>query len=182
LKGWEKQLSSVIYTKETKMRYNKEQFEELFRNHYGQMLRMATLLLNDDEEAKDVVSDVFTKLWDGAVDSYAVSSKNFLLICVRNRCIDILSRKKMKDRICQLLTLDSQSAVIPLKDELNELEQLKKVVDTRLTVKDRQVLLMKFENKMKYREIAAALNISEAAVYKHLSQALKTLRNNLTQG
>jgi RNA polymerase sigma-70 factor (ECF subfamily) len=58
-------------------------------------------------------------------------------------------------------------------------ERLKEIVDTRLTPRDRQVLLMKYERKMKYREIAAELTISEAAVYKHLAQALKTLRDNL---
>jgi RNA polymerase sigma-70 factor (ECF subfamily) len=69
-----------------------------------------------------------------------------------------------------------------MKDELAELQLLKETVDTRLTAKDRQVLLMKYEQKMKYREIADELNISEVAVYKHLSQALKTLKNCLNKG
>jgi RNA polymerase sigma-70 factor (ECF subfamily) len=38
---------------------------------------------------------------------------------------------------------------------------------------------MKYEKKMKYREIAQKLAISETAVYKHLVNALEILRDNL---
>ena len=48
--------------KDNEKMQDKERFETLFRNHYGQMLRLAMLLLKDDEEARDVVSDVFTSV------------------------------------------------------------------------------------------------------------------------
>lgn len=160
---------------------DKERFETLFRSHYEQMLRLAVLLLKDDEEAKDVVSEIFARVWDGAINPDVDQPKSYLLICVRNRCIDQLNHKKTKERVCRLLTLDAQPTMTPAKDTLACQEQLKEIVDTRLTPRDRQVVLMKYEQKMKYREIAAALSISEAAVYKHLSQALKTLKMNLTE-
>jgi RNA polymerase sigma-70 factor (family 1) len=160
----------------------KQQFEMLFKSHYGQMLALAKILLKDDEEAKDVVSDVFTQVWEGTIDPYIAQPRGYLLTCVRNRCFDVLGHRTVKERVHQLLTLDSALAIIPMKDELAELQLLKETVDTRLTAKDRQVLLMKYEQKMKYREIADELNISEVAVYKHLSQALKTLKNCLNKG
>lgn len=158
---------------------DKERFETLFRNHYGQMLRLAMLLLKDDEEARDVVSDVFASVWDGTADPYADNPKGYLLMCVRNRCLDLLGHKKTKERVQRLLTLESSPVMMPANEEQRGPEKLKEIVDTRLTPRDRQVLLMKYERKMKYREIAAELTISEAAVYKHLAQALKTLRDNL---
>jgi RNA polymerase sigma-70 factor (family 1) len=161
--------------------HDKKQFETLFRSHYGQMLRLAMLLLKDDEEAKDVVSDIFARVWDGTVNAEVTQPKSYLLMCVRNRCIDRINHKKMKERVCQLLTLDSQPMITTTEETFTDLEQLKVMVDTRLTSRDRQVLLMKYERKMKYREIAAELNISEAAVYKHLSQALKILKTNLNE-
>nr|WP_297652107.1 sigma-70 family RNA polymerase sigma factor [uncultured Prevotella sp.] len=41
-----------------------QQLERLFHNHYERMFRLAFALLHDNEEARDVVSDVFSKLWD----------------------------------------------------------------------------------------------------------------------
>lgn len=160
---------------------DKEQFETLFRGHYEQMVRLAVLLLKDDEEAKDVVSDIFTKVWNGTINPYVDQPKSYLLMCVRNRCIDRINHKKMKERVCRLLTLDLQPMMTIAEEAFTDMEQLKVMVDTCLTLRDRQVLLMKYERKMKYREIAAELNISEAAVYKHLSQALRTLKKNLTE-
>ena len=37
---------------------------------------------------------------------------------------------------------------------------------------------MRFDEHLKYKEIAQRLNISEVAVYKHLSQALMKLRTH----
>ena len=41
-----------------------KQMEQLFRANYERMYRLAFALLHDNEEARDVVSDVFSKLWE----------------------------------------------------------------------------------------------------------------------
>jgi RNA polymerase sigma factor (sigma-70 family) len=161
--------------------HNKDKFEQLFLLSYEPMLRLALLLLKDDEEAKDVVSEVFTEMWDGTIDIGMDNPKGYLLMCVRNRCLDILNHMKIKERVCRLLTLDSQPAMTPPTDNEHEFQRIREIIDTMLTPRDRQILLMKYERKMKYREIAAELQISDAAVYKHLAQALNTLRTNLKQ-
>ena len=46
--------------------------EQLFRRHYGKMYNLARYILSDDEESKDVVSEVFAKiLADGVQPSLA---------------------------------------------------------------------------------------------------------------
>ena len=42
--------------------HKKEQFEELFKNNYKQMLRLSMLIIKDEEESKDIVSDIFTEI------------------------------------------------------------------------------------------------------------------------
>ena len=39
--------------------------EQLFRRNYSEMIRLARVLLGDDEEAEDVVQDVFLRVADG---------------------------------------------------------------------------------------------------------------------
>jgi RNA polymerase sigma-70 factor (ECF subfamily) len=43
----------------------KEDFEMLFRLYHSAALRLAFMLLKDEEEARDAVSDIFTKVWGG---------------------------------------------------------------------------------------------------------------------
>lgn len=158
---------------------NKEQFEMLFRSHYEQMLKLARFLLKDDEEAEDVVSDIFTEVWEGSINLCVEKSKNYLLMCVRNRCLDLLEHQKIKERVHRLLTLDTSPVMPDMDDYQLELDRIWEMVDTRLSAEDKQILLMKYERKKKYKEIAEELDISEAAVYKHLSHALKILKDNL---
>jgi len=159
--------------------HNKEQFEALFRNHYGQMLMLACFLLKDDAEAEDVVSDIFTEVWEGSITLCVEKAKNYLLMCVRNRCLDLLEHQKIKERVHRLLTLDPSPVIPDMDDYQLELDRIREIIDTRLSAKDKQILLMKYERKKKYKEIAEELYISEAAVYKHLSHALKILKDNL---
>jgi RNA polymerase sigma-70 factor (ECF subfamily) len=49
-------------------------------------------------------------------------------------------------------------------------------IDTELTPKTRKVVHLRFEEHMTYRDIASHLGISEAAVYKHLAQAIRKLK------
>ena len=52
--------------KETCFNYaeRKQFIQKLFRQHYRQMYRLATILLHDDAESKDVVHDIFAHLLD----------------------------------------------------------------------------------------------------------------------
>lgn len=49
-------------------------------------------------------------------------------------------------------------------------------MDTELTPQTRKVLDLRFRQKLKYREIATELGISEVAVYKHLAQGIRKLK------
>ena len=118
------------------MQINKETIEQLFRQHYLRMYQLARVLLKDDAASKDVVSEVFADVLDGktqlGLDNETITSDSplpsanagsYLLVCVRHKCLNLLSRKKMKDR-----------------------------------------------------EIATELGISEVAVYKHLAQGIRKLK------
>ena len=41
---------------------DQKKLEKLFKQHYRQMYRLATILLHDDAESKDVVHDIFAHL------------------------------------------------------------------------------------------------------------------------
>ena len=123
------------------MQINKETIEQLFRQHYLRMYQLARVLLKDDAASKDVVSEVFADVLDGktqlGLDNETANDKtianepplpsanagSYLLVCVRHKCLNLLSRQKMKDR-----------------------------------------------------EIATELGISEVAVYKHLAQGIRKLK------
>ena len=162
---------------------NKETIERLFRQHYQRMYRLAKVLLKDDAASKDVVSDVFADVLDGNVALRPDSTEGYLLVCVRNKCLNLLNRQKLKDRVQHLLLADASPIIAPkeaimtdISEEKAKQEAIRTYMDTVLTPQTRKVLDLRFRQKLKYREIAAELGISEVAVYKHLAQGIKKLK------
>ena len=69
-----------------------------------------------------------------------------------------------------------------LEDEITQQFRIEKTINeliaTVLTEQDRNILLLHYRSKLKYREIARQEGISEVAVYKHLRKAIETIRNH----
>ena len=153
------------------------EIEQLFRKYYARLRLMADRLLHDGEESKDVVSDVFTRLMqvddlpeEGVTEGYLVSS-------VRNRCIDILAHRQVRQRVERLLPID-HSLYISESCEAQRYAELRHYVDTQLPEQTRQVFLLRFEKHLKYQEIATELGVSKKTVYQHLQQAVSQLHNH----
>ena len=87
---------------------NEQRMERLFHDHYEQMYRFAFALLHDNEEARDVVSDVFSRLWDKQL----VPDRAYLMRSVKNACINLIARKKRDERLKRLLPLPSSDCAI----------------------------------------------------------------------
>ena len=170
--------------------------ERMFRQHYEKMYNLARCLLSDDDESKDVVSEVFADVLDGktqlGLDNETIASNSplpsanagsYLLVCVRHKCLNLLSRQKMKDRVHHLLKADTSPSIAPpeaaiaeIDRETEKYEAIQAYMDTELTPQTRKVLVLRFRQKLKYREIATELGISEVAVYKHLAQGIRKLK------
>ena len=80
---------------------NEQQMEQLFHDHYERMYRLAFALLHDNDVAKDVVSDVFSRLWDKQL----IPDQAYLMRSVKNACINIIAKKKRDERLKLLLPL-----------------------------------------------------------------------------
>ena len=150
---------------------DKQEFERIFRQYYGGMFRLASKMLGDDQESKDVVSDVFAQLLKRHTDLHSDTLQGYLLTSVRNRCINLLvHRQKEQAAIVDLQTEDGQT-------EQEQLDTLHRYIDEHMPEMTQRILRLRYQQGLKYREIADALNISEVTVFNHLSQSLKELKN-----
>lgn len=153
---------------------DKQTFEQIFRHHYDGMFRLARRMLGDDAESKDVVSDVFASLLGKDETKLKTDTlQGFLLTSVRNRCVNLLVHKQKE-----------QAAIVNLKDNEEDgigqekLNALRDYIDTRLPELSQHILRLRFQQGLKYREIADALQVSEVTVYNHLSQSLKQMKEH----
>lgn len=148
---------------------------ELYRFHYEELLRRACILLHDEEDARDAVSDVMAHLM--ATDILPEGEKliAYARSSVRFECLNRLKRMKLQERMRRALPLDDSEE--DNRDEEEMFQQYQQFIQTELTPQTQRVFRMHYGERLKYREIAEQVGISEAAVYKHLSQAITKLKN-----
>jgi len=156
--------------------YDKKKIETLFLKHYGKMFRLARMLLHDDEDARDVVYGVFASLMNVRIED--PTAEQFLMRCVRNSCINKIRDRNVESRILNLYLLETDEYEEDWPDE-ETIGNICRIIDNDLSPRDRTVVKMRYESKMKYREISEALKISETAVAKHLQKSFQIIRNKL---
>ena len=151
---------------------DKREFERIFRQYYGGMFRLARKMLGDDQESKDMVSDVFTQLLNSHTDLHSDTLQSYLLTSVRNRCLNLLVHKQRE-----------QAAIVDLRTgeddntEQEQLDMLHRYIDDHMPEMTQRILRLRYQQGLKYREIADELKVSEVTVFHHLSQSLKELKD-----
>ncbi len=149
----------------------------MFRTHYQKMYNLARCILYDEDECKDVVSEVFSKILADQITLLPESEEGYLMRSVRNRCLNILAHKSTKEKVVKLLLDESDESFLNGENEL--LEKLMQIID-HLDPPIRQAILrMRYLQEMSYQEIADHEGVSKVTVYNHLSQAIEIIRKHL---
>ena len=156
-----------------------QKLEKLFKQHYRQMYRLATMLLHDDAESKDVVHDIFAHLLRNSQDLREDTAESYLLTSVRNRCLNVIRSRQIQERVEHLYLLDLDTTITPTERLEEELEALYKGIDQLEPPVCRDIIMQHFRDGITFKEIASRLGVSETTVYKHLRRALNQLRTQL---
>ena len=143
------------------------------------LLRFATHFLKDEDEAKDVVQDVFLKLWQKKDDLAEIENiEAFAMRMTRNRCLDVIRANKIvpidaeTDRKLKEETVDVHSKI-----ELSESANQIKTLISKLPDLQRTVMHLRDIEQLTYEEIAEATNIKVNAIRVNLSRARKKVRD-----
>jgi RNA polymerase sigma-70 factor (ECF subfamily) len=159
------------------MDYSKQRFERLFKDSYPHMYRMAFSMVEDADDAKDAVNQVFTQMWKGKPDVSEESVRGYLLAATRNQCLHLLRQRQLQQQMEEELRQTAEKSSNEEREEL--LCELQQVINDNLTEQDRRVLQLHYEEEMTYQETATVLGISPSAVNKHITRSLAKIRETL---
>ncbi|QGY45593.1 sigma-70 family RNA polymerase sigma factor [Maribellus comscasis] len=143
------------------------------------LLRFATHFLKDEDEARDVVQDVFLKLWQkrdtlGEIENIEA----FAMRMTRNRCLDVIRANKVVPIDAETdRKLKEESVDVHKQVELSETAaQIQKLINT-LPDLQRTVMQLRDIEQMSYEEIAEATDLKINAIRVNLSRARKKVRD-----
>lgn len=156
------------------------QMEFLYKKFYVRLHRYALTFLGDEDEATDVVGEVFLQIWESWQVGAAISeSKNpaaYLYTRVRNSCLDHLRHRKAIDNYNTFLKATSPFTTdAEVEDFEKRITRLREAIEN-LPPSDRRVLKAVYFEHLSYKEAAERLEMSENMIHKHMTKAFRQLR------
>ncbi|MDO9340973.1 MAG: RNA polymerase sigma-70 factor [Bacteroidales bacterium] len=163
---------------------DEQAFELLFRKYYVRLCSFANKFLNDPDQAKEIVQEVFVKIWERRKDIDPEDSlKSYLFKVAQNLSINKLRRKKVESRyteIYKLVYIEQQEFSAHESLLARELEENIACSIGKLPAECRKVFELSRIEGLKYKEIADTLHISVKTVEAQMSKALRFLRIELS--
>ncbi len=164
-------------------------FRMIMDHWYPRLFNFANGYLNNPENAKEILQDVFLVLWDHRDKLTEDTNLNaYLFTLTRNRCIDLIRRERLvlqfrtdRQEEYRRLSENFEALSDPILDNIfaTELQQEIDLAVSSLPDQCRKVFLMSRTNGLKNREIGALLELSEKTVESHLTKALKSIKSAL---
>ena len=146
----------------------KDIFKSRFQEHYSRLCRIAYGYVSDQDDAEDIVQELFISVWNKRLDD--IPEKEFaayMTTSVRNSCVSFL-RKRKEDTV----SIDDH----PAPEEGKTLQDILDSALETLPPRCKDVFLLAKLQGLKYREIAEKLEVSEKTVENQMTKAIKLLR------
>jgi RNA polymerase sigma-70 factor (ECF subfamily) len=158
--------------------FSEKNFQDLFRQHHRELCNMAFNLVHDADAAKDIVQEVFAKLWAGRGNlDLDGPIKHYLFKATAHASYNHLRFHKKIVRLQDHVT-DDMFHAHPGTDrvEFTELEQQVRQAIDNLPPQCKTIYMLNRQEGMKYQEIADVLRLSPKTVENQMGIALEKLR------
>lgn len=159
-----------------------ESFRLLYLSLAKRLYRLCHYYLRDEEEAREIVQEVFRSLWERRADlRLSGPPEAYLIQSTKN-----LINRHFRDKSTHQAHLNEAAALRPVSEETTEQMVLFSQLSARIAELvgalpglTAHVFRLSREQGLGNREIAVRLDISEKAVEYHLTKSLAHLRRNL---
>src|SRR5690606_20864956 len=146
-------------------------FDDVYRAERPAVVRLAALLVGSQAVAEELAHDAFLRLFERFDE--VENPPGFLRTVVVRLAVSMQRRRRTELRVVQRVGGD-QPTTIPEIDETWEVLQ-------RLDPDRRAVLVLRYYERLRHREIAELLGCPVATVRSRTRRALKDLKKELTR-
>lgn len=161
---------------------DEQAFAEIYSRYAASLAGFASSKLFDAEDAKDIIHDVFVKLWQERKQLQIDRNiKAYLFKTTRYRIVDKIRKNITREEYAGMVKALASQYEPGIEHQIaaKELQQsIAKSLD-ELSPRVKEIYLLSREENLSITEIAAQLQLSEQTVKNQLGSALKHLRQSL---
>lgn len=158
-------------------------FTEIYNRYWKTLIIHAFKILHNEEDASDVLQDVFTALWNRNKDWQLEHFLDaYLYTSVRNRCLKLIAKSSRRETFIEELTTVFNEGVYTTDEDVNfrELTQLLEEGVRDLPPRMQQVFMRSREEGLTHKQIAEEMGIAENSVKTTMHRTLNSLRTKLS--
>jgi len=158
-------------------------FEKVYRQYFVRLFRFCFSIVHQKEAAEEIVNDVFLYLWKRREQSGDIRNLEvYLYISTKNLSLNYLRDNHflhvvdISEQVSQYIKLE----VTPgsMMESAETIRQMQKAID-ELPPRCKLIFKLIKEDGLKYKDVAALLNISVKTVEAQMTIALKRLRTRI---
>lgn len=156
-------------------------FSLLYDLYWLKVYNFAKLYITSPSIVSEVVQDVFVKVWESKELLDATKNFDGFLFMITRNIIFNYSRKHFNELNFKMTVLRGIEKSYDIEGELTAAD-LKNYIDkliSRLPARRQQIFRMSREEHLSNREIAKSCEVSEKAVERQITLALKFIKDNL---
>jgi RNA polymerase sigma-70 factor (family 1) len=157
-------------------------YNELYDKLYRKLFLFAKSLIDDTEEARDIVTESFIKLW-AQQNHFAnmVHLQVYFYTVIKNACIDHLRKNKLRNKIEHQLLRSGKISENAIERKYQEAELVQILYERINQLPDRmqQVFKLTYLDGYSRTEVAQMLNLSENTIRNTNAAAMKAIRLTL---
>jgi RNA polymerase sigma-70 factor (ECF subfamily) len=152
-------------------------FNRLFEKYWGKAYSEAYKRLKNEEDAKDIVQEIFTKIWLNRQTQTIENFPAYLHVSIRNNVIKLLSRHKPIHPFFDILenipqkNSEADSALL-----WNEFLKSYEALLQKMPPKRQQIFRLKYHGDLTTKDISLQLGITRKTVQNQLGKAIEFLK------
>ncbi|NVK63226.1 MAG: RNA polymerase sigma factor [Flavobacteriales bacterium] len=154
----------------------RKEYNIVVKEQAGNLYGYAIRFLRNEDDAKDIVQDVFEKLWLNRSKVEFAKAKSWMFTTAHNAMINFATRKGRVKLTDEMAEFDSSG-----KSQTSLFES-QQVVDRAVSILppiQKSVILLRDLEGYSYKEIADILNLSDSQVKVYLFRARKKIKKQL---
>jgi RNA polymerase sigma-70 factor (family 1) len=162
---------------------DEDAFAELYQRYWGQLYAGALRRMSSADDAKDIIQDLFVKLWMRRSDiPEEVKAAEYLHTALRYRIINYIQADQVRLKYANARLAEQDSSTLSMAESGMALQELEAIIGQAVAdmpERMQEIFILSYKKGFTPKEIAAQLSLSVQTVKNTLSHARVLLKGRM---
>ncbi|MCX2475383.1 sigma-70 family RNA polymerase sigma factor [Pedobacter sp. MC2016-05] len=156
--------------------------DEIYQVYFDSLYRYGMRILNNEDEVKDCLHNLFTKIWETRTKLGPTDNIRYYLFSALKNVINSHYTKEKKYQKVEIndqtvfdLQFNLESAYIKKEELTEKVLQLSQAMK-QLTPRQKEIIYLRYFEEMSYDQISEIMGLTTKGTYKLSARALESLR------